>query len=627
MEEHIRQTKHGQFIVKTNTQIVVNGELEWEIKFTPSECIKAGTRIKIIVPAYQHQRSEAYLQTYDYWKPNYIYAIGTEDEISVDVAVEKVETAFKHINGWLDSSRVAIVSLDKGLGQGEAIYIRFGGIDRPWIDGIAPPSRISQFANRVEDKTLDYQVYIDVQDGNGYEVLDIFPKIQVIPDNPTKIILTSPSVVREGETFEVKALFTDRFSNPILKAKADGLVLVVANLVTGQEEEVYPSSGKFKMGLDTSGFYQVTVKDTSLEVISTVVLCDNKSDKLYWGDTHTHSNLTANIRDNDHKSNPRQSYLYAKNIAQLDYICLSEQTFTFDENAALNIDQTTWDQMGKEADAYYEPGELVTFTGFELHDRRGDTVLLFRDSLSQYAYPEKIDKIQDVWAFYKDKAFLSIPHLHRYCNGRRTLDQQDTKHGGFQLSNWEDNPKEEVLCEVFSTQWGRFEHQNHPMILKARRNVAGNSLLEFLDRGKRWGIVANSDGHDGNPGYGGLTGVYAGEKTRESIFDGLQRRRTIASTHPRVLVDYTVDGLAFGQEVKASGVDTRSINLKVLAPIKIKQVEIIKNGKVYKKIHVNDYFVSQAVVDEDLTNEETYYYIRVSLEKGHIAWASPIWFI
>ena len=54
---------------------------------------------------------------------------------------------------------------------------------------------------------------------------------------------------------------------------------------------------------------------------------------------------------------------------------------------------------------------------------------------------------------------------------------------------------------------------------------------------------------------------------------------------------------------------------------------IIKNGKVYKKIHVNDYFVSQAVVDADLTKEETYYYIRVSLEKGHIAWASPIWFI
>lgn len=627
MKSHNTQTKYGQFIIKTKTEIVANGELEWEMKFIPSETIKPGASIKIIAPAYQHQRSEEYLQTYDYWKPNYIYAVGETDEIVVDVEVDKVESKFKHIKGWLDSSRVAIVSFKEGLSKGEVIYIKFGGIDRPWIDGIAPPSRISQFANRVEDHTLDYKVYTNFEETDGYEEVDVFPKIEVVPENPSKIILTSPSVVRENEEFEIKAMFVDRFSNPILKIALDGLVMVMTNLETGIPTEVPYKDGGFKAAMVMEGFYTITVKETSLEVINTVVLCDNTAERLYWGDTHTHSNLTANIRDNDHKSDPRQSYLYARDISKLDYICLSEQTFSFDGDAALNIDKATWQKMGEASDAHYKPGELVTFTGFELHDKRGDTVLLFKDSLLDYPYPENIDRIQDVWAFYKDRPFLSIPHLHRYCNGRKTLDQQDIKHGGFQLSNWEGNPKEEVLAEVFSSQWGRFEHQNHPMILKARRNVKGNTISEFLNRGKRWGIVANSDGHDGNPGYGGLTGVYAPDKTRESIFDGLQNRRTIASTHPRVLIDYNVDGFDFGEEIDIPETDYRTINLKVLAPLKIKNVEVIKNGSVYKKIEVNSNFINEEIIDDQITKEETYYYIRVNLADGHIAWASPIWFV
>ena len=372
--------------------------------------------------------------------------------------------------------------------------------------------------------------------------------------------------------------------------------------------------------------YRFTVINGGCHVDDAVAICKESDQKLYWGDTHVHSNLTANIRDNDFNATPSACYTYAKSVANLDFVCLTEQTFTFNEDRAVNIDKATWKKMGEQCDKYYEPHKFVTMTGFELHGKRGDTVCIFKDSLLDVEYPtEEFSIIHNVWDFYKDVDVMTIPHLHRFCNGRmpKYFDNQDKKfEAGFDLANWERDSNKETMVEVYSAQWGRFEYEGNPMVLKARNNVKGNTVVDFLNRGKKWGMVANSDGHDGNPGYGGVTGVYSDGLTRDSIFDAIKNRQTICTTHPRMAMDFTANGKQMGSTITADG----DVNLKVLilAPRPLTKVDIIKNGEIL--LSQTD---KKRLVEIELTDmpkdDENYYYVRAYQDDGHIGWISPIW--
>lgn len=642
-------TEYGLLEVWTPSEIVVNGEIEWKITFTPSKSgIKAGGSMKILFPPYQHQRSQEYVQVNDYWKPHYLYANSDHDHIRFHTEVEKVASAFSHIKRWPDSSRVAIITFKDDVAEGEPIYIHYGGIHRPWLRGEASPTRVGQFAHHREGTYLKHKIEID-PDGKGdfYEIQG-FPDIRIIPDKPEYIGLTAPSKVKKGETFTVYLQVFDRFNNPIFQYQSDSFVLAIYDMKNNRliKELTYgqhlTSCNGYQVELEEEGFYEITITNNQhLRVEKAVLLCDKSNDKIYWGDLHLHSNLTANIRDNDGGASPKAGYTYASEVSRLDYLCMSEQTFEFDDDNRVNIDGFTWEKIGEEADNYYKEGILTTFPGFELHSKRGDTIVLFPNSLSQYAYPSGIKDIDNVWEFYKDKEHMTIPHFHRYCGGRPSKDQQEQQHAGFQIENWQLDSQSERLAEVFSSQWGRFETATNPMLLKAKANVKGNSLVDHLNLGKKWGITASSDGHDGKPGYGAITAVYAKENSRKSIYEGLYKRKTYATTHPRVFLEFNIDDLEMGDVANLSKykiknrkdelnkermiIDNRTIKIRALAPDTIAKIEIIKNGQTWHKRIINQQWLEYDYMDMEAIDVDTYYYIRLTLDNGHIVWSSPIW--
>ena len=626
METIIKEADIGRFEFTLNPEIVVGGELEWKVRFTASQPFAPGGHIRITVPAYQHQRSEEYLQAYDYWMPNYLWALGDEESTRVDVHVEKIDTAFGHIQRWNDSCRVGVVTLESGLQAGETITINFGGIDRPWLEGDCAPSRVGQLALHREGTYLHYQLAVD-QHGNGdYQAYDLFPSIRLVPEKMAKFQVTARGYSNPGETVEVAILPTDRFGNPLFDHALDHLKLAVFCLKSGQLVCRRDISGQ-SANIDLEpGAYRLTFDSTDLHVDDAVIICQENAPKLFWGDTHIHSNLTANIRDNDFEATPERVYTYATEVAKLDFICLTEQTFTFNEDRSVNIDRATWQKMGEECDRFYKPGKLVTLTGFELHCRRGDTVCVFRGSLKDFDYPGyEFEILHDVWSFYKDQPMMTIPHLHRFCNGRnpKYFDTQDVKfEAGFELANWEPDSEHERLVEVYSAQWGRFEYEGNPMPLKARNNVKNNTVVDFLNRGKKWGFVANSDGHDGNPGYGGITGVYADSLTREGIFDALQDRQTIATTHPRMVMKLAVNGATSGKTTQSDG--TADIAFTVAAPRPLRRVEIIHNGEICQRIDTDQHYL-EVNLTENCPAGQHYFYVRCFQDDGHIGWVSPVW--
>lgn len=619
------QLSFGDFSVKVDNVLTVNSEYEWELNFKAKVEMKPGSSLKIIVPPYQHQRSEEYLQTYDYWQKNYIYAYGREDNIRVDVKIEKVPSEFSHINRWRDSSRVAIVHFDKGLKVGDEIVVKFGGIDRPWLEGECEPSRISQHAYKHGGTFLTNEVYIDVEGIKSYEKLDVFPRIRIIPDKVRKIIINTPMVIKRNEKFEIDLLFVDRFNNPVQMNSDEFTKIVVKNLKTDEISYVEEENGKYWGVLQNEGYYEINAEFPDGDVEASIVVCNDIMDNIYWGDTHFHSNLTANIRDNDPGALPDYGYTYAKEVSKLDFVCMSEQTFQFNDNRSVNVDKHTWDEIGQKADEHYVEGLFTTFPGIELHSKRGDTIILFGESFSEIDYPsESVDEVYKIWRYYENNKVLTIPHFHRYCEGRPRKDQQEIKHEGFNMENWIQSDDKEVLCEIYSSQWGRFENQEHPMILKARANVKGNSFQEFLTKRKKWGVTAGSDGHDGNPGYGGITGVLAKRNSRQDIFDSLKKRRTIATTHPRMFINLSVEGYSIG-EISTKAKEARTIHMEAVAPTDIKSIELIKNEEVLVKDTCGKKFFVKELVDFK-TNEEDRYYVRVKLKNGHLGWCSPIWF-
>ncbi len=625
MTERITKTKYGDFTVRTKPKLVVNEELSWELEFQAKRAVPAGMAVKITVPAYQHQRSEEYLQNYDYWKPNYVYAIGEEDHIRVKTEVQKVPSAFSHVRAWDDSSRVVVTTLLTPMACGDRFYIRFGGIDRPYVNGECTPSRCSQFAYKKGKTKLIYKVEVDTEGNGAYLPMAVFPEIEVVPELAVKVVTTTQNAVRPGDNIRVIVLAKDRFNNPVFDFDLSSLALELRNLETGESIGVSKADDGYTVIVPDKGYYVIAGSCDGVVVEDSAILCHENVSPLYWGDTHVHSNLTANIRDNDGGATPEQCYWYAQNISKLDFVCLVEQTFRFDEDRSVNIDHKTWDAMGKHAEEHLDKGRFVTFNGFELHGPRGDTVVLFKSKLKDYAYPSQdIVSIHDVWDYYKGHEYMTIPHLHRYCNGRPNLDQQDKANVGFDLGKWAPSNDRETLCEIFSSQWGRFENQDNPMILKALANVKGNTVTEFLDTGKLWGIVANSDGHDGNPGYGGITGVYANDLSREGVFDGMHQRKTIGTTHTRVVMDFNINGHGIGEVVDEHEPSTRQMTIAVVSPTCMKKIEIIKNGKVWYKHDSKGQFAELTLEDND--HENAYYYLRVTLEDSHIAWTSPIFF-
>jgi len=78
--------------------------------------------------------------------------------------------------------------------------------------------------------------------------------------------------------------------------------------------------------------------------------------------------------------------------------------------------------------------------------------------------------------------------------------------------------------------------------------------------------------------------------------------------------------------------------VKIISPIKIKKVELIRNNSIYKNLDVNSTRTEFNLIDNEnfkdfslthANNKEifAFYYPRIILEDGNMAWASPIWLI
>jgi len=189
------------------------------------------------------------------------------------------------------------------------------------------------------------------------------------------------------------------------------------------------------------------------------------------------------------------------------------------------------------------------------------------------------------------------------------------------------------------SNWGRFEYFGNPMGIKEVKHVAekeGCSARDALARGHRLGFIGGSDSHDlcHTPCIG-ITGVWLEELTRDAIFSALRDRRVYATTGDKVAIAFWVDDGFMGSVLPAKK-GIREVRGELEAAEPIVKVELVRNGEVIDSEAASSEKVCYAFSDEaalptaGLISSSrgemlVYYYLRVGLAGGGMAWSSPVW--
>ncbi len=325
----------------------------------------------------------------------------------------------------------------------------------------------------------------------------------------------------------------------------------------------------------------------------------------------------------------RNNYIYASQIANLDFFCLSDHDFQMNEN--------DWEVHKYVAQAFNRDDNFVVLNGYEYTSWfYGHRNIYFRDEnppiyrAVEYGnrYGEYMEKPPSHMFEYLKRAgwdFISIPHHtsavdHPFCWDRFNME-------------WD------RMVEVFSG-WGNSEGNNGPLIGNGSAKFVFNTASEALKKGYKFGFVAGSDCHDGFPGNAqgsgifnwankfseagsGKTIVLCNRLSRSEVFDSIKNRRAYATTGAEIIADFNINGLPMGSEIKAPG--TREITLNVSAPSEIEKIHILKNGRMLVREFCDLQSEKIFFIDKKHELDTDCYYARVFLKDREMAWITPIW--
>jgi hypothetical protein len=188
------------------------------------------------------------------------------------------------------------------------------------------------------------------------------------------------------------------------------------------------------------------------------------------------------------------------------------------------------------------------------------------------------------------------------------------------------DPLGQPVWEICSCH-GCYEHPNHP--LGYRGELEDQFAKPLLDRGLRFGFIANSDSHGllwhhgecrkRDPFRTGLTGVIAAKRTRRAILEALRARRCYATSGAKILLDVRVAGFPMGSELDIEG--PVEVHVRALGTTDIERIELMTPAGVGASDEPGSPSVS--FVGEV---EAPYVYCRITQADGEMAWSSPIWF-
>lgn len=299
---------------------------------------------------------------------------------------------------------------------------------------------------------------------------------------------------------------------------------------------------------------------------------------IYWGDLHNHCGITYGFGSLHNALEAARQ--------QLDFCGITGHAMWHDipersEKLAFLVGfheegfkklRENWDEVRDTIAKANEPGEFVTFQTYEMHSRKyGDHHVVSSDDSLPLIYADSPRQLYEKLLPHKT---ILIPHHIAYTPGYRGID--------WEYFNETISPVVEIYskhgCGMSDTS--RFPYL-HTMGPRDSRNTAYTGIL----KGHRFGFAASTDHHAGYPGsYGdGRVAVLAYDKSRESIMEALQSRRTYAVTGDKIRCAYDINGKPMGSELVETG--QRHIHTDLECCDFIDKIVLLKNLSPFRVVH------------------------------------------
>ncbi|HUU28444.1 MAG TPA: Tat pathway signal sequence [archaeon] len=300
----------------------------------------------------------------------------------------------------------------------------------------------------------------------------------------------------------------------------------------------------------------------------------NEGLKLYWGDIHTHCNITYG-----HGS--MEDALEAA-VQQLDFCAIVAHALwpdipgKDDPRLAWVIDyhvgaferiRKNWTHVQDLNLQYHKPGKFLTILAYECHDMKdGDHNVYNFDPRAPIV---EATSIPDLKEKLKGTRALVIPHHMAYMKGYR----------GFNWDSFTDGDQTPII-EIYSRHgWSETDIGPYPMLHDMGPRSHEGTTEVGLKRGYKFGMMASTDQHAGYPGsYGdGRIAVYARELTMEGLWEAFLKRRVYGSTGEKIVVDFRLNDAWMGEAITGGAI--RNLYLKVEGNDILDYVQIVKNGR------------------------------------------------
>lgn len=349
-------------------------------------------------------------------------------------------------------------------------------------------------------------------------------------------------------------------------------------------------------------------EETDLNVIQNYRTTTNgKTYRIVKGDTHRHSAFSG---DGGGDSEVEDTHRYALDVAALDWLNNGDHDNGYNEYY--------WNLTQKYTDIFHIDKKHAPLFGYERSCG-------FPDGHRNVIFTQRGIRMLPRVKYNKATADYASPDtrlLYRYLkqfDGICVSHTSATKTAG---TDWRElNTDPEPVIEIYQGERMSAECRTcprfdatipyHPVNEKGFYRTA-------LQQGHHLGIISSSDHRSTHISF---AMVYVEEITREGIMDGLKKRRTYGATD-NIVLDVKMNDHFMGDVIKS---DTREINIHVIGTDKIKEIVVVKNDKEYEVKHKGKKEVEVSWTDDDVTDQESYYYVRIIQEDGELAWSSPIW--
>lgn len=326
--------------------------------------------------------------------------------------------------------------------------------------------------------------------------------------------------------------------------------------------------------------------------------------RVLFGDIQQHSAHSDGVGSAD------EAYLRARYRYGDDFAALTDH----ESFLGKRIGPGEWSYLQAVTDRHDEPGEFATIVAYEWTGKAypgpGHKCIYLPGPGFPIISRDEVPRGRDIVARIAAQGAFTGPH-----------------HIGWTGADVEGHdPSGQPVWEICSCH-GCYEHPDHP--LGYRGDLLDQFAKPSLDRGLRFGFIANSDSHGllwhhgecrkRDPFRTGLTAVLSSSCTREAILEAIRARRCYATSGAKILLEVDVAGFPMGSELDIEGrVD---VHVRALGTTDIARVELMTPQGVAAFDEPGSPSVSfVGEVDAD------YVYCRVTQTDGEMAWSSPIFF-